>query len=135
MSEDKEFRKSFHIKEKHLSDLNTVKQDILCYYGSKSDPTWRDTERAFLLPHEAQCHCDMYIQADMYSKRFTVTADTRQATKSLVLHQGRNGKTYFSLNFDIIILFGRTEIKAQVCWIENVSVRVKWLGVCALTGI
>ncbi|PBK82156.1 hypothetical protein ARMGADRAFT_1171030 [Armillaria gallica] len=101
VSEDKEFRKSFHIKEKHVSDLNTVKQDIFCYYGSKSDPTWKDTE------------------PDMYSKRFTVTADTRQATKSLVLHQGRNGKTYFSLNFDIIILFGRTEIKAQVCWIEN----------------
>ncbi|SJL14079.1 uncharacterized protein ARMOST_17534 [Armillaria ostoyae] len=101
VSEDKEFRRSYHIKAKHLSDLNTVKQDILCYYGSKSDPTWTDTE------------------PDMYSTHFTVTADTRKATKALVPQQGRNGKTFFSLNFEIIIFFGRTEIKAQVCWIEN----------------
>jgi hypothetical protein len=32
-----------------------------------------------------------------------------------------NGKDYYVFAFDIVILFGLTEIKAQIAWMENVS--------------
>ena len=32
-----------------------------------------------------------------------------------------SGATYYTLNFDVILLFGLTELKAQIAWIENVG--------------
>ena len=33
----------------------------------------------------------------------------------------QNGKHYYVLEFDIILLFGLTELKAQIAWKENVG--------------
>ncbi len=49
VSEDKEFRKSYQKETKLLSDLNTIKENILCYHGHKPVPRWMDTERALLI--------------------------------------------------------------------------------------
>ncbi len=51
-----------------------------------------------------------------------VTADTREAVKALALQRRPDGKSYYTFSFDIIIIFGRTEMKAQICWKENVSI-------------
>ncbi|KAK0448954.1 uncharacterized protein EV420DRAFT_1566356 [Desarmillaria tabescens] len=101
VSEDKEFRRSYYRDSKLLSDLETAKADILCYNGSKSDPRWMDTE------------------PDVYPALCYVTADTREAAKALALRRREDGKSYYRLTYDVIILFGRTEMKAQICWMEN----------------
>lgn len=41
--------------------------------------------------------------------------------KSLGPFEGPDGRLFYKANFDIILLFGLTELKAQVCWKENVS--------------
>lgn len=33
----------------------------------------------------------------------------------------KNGDLYYRLYFDIVLLFGLTELKAQMAWMENVS--------------
>ncbi|KAK0222701.1 hypothetical protein EDD85DRAFT_860799 [Armillaria nabsnona] len=101
VSEDKEFRKRYHRDRKLLSDLNTIEENILCYHGYKPDPRWMDTE------------------PDVYTMLCCITADTREAVKALALQRRPDGKSYYTFHFDIIILFGRTEMKAQICWKEN----------------
>ncbi|KAK0434118.1 hypothetical protein EV421DRAFT_2039821 [Armillaria borealis] len=102
VSEDTEFRRSYTRIRKLLSDLNVVEEDILCYRGTRKDPRWMDEENDNLYP--TLCF---------------VTADTRQAAKGLVLQRRADGKSYYSFSYDIVIMFGRTELKAQICWRED----------------
>ena len=49
----------------------------------------------------------------------TIEADLSQA---VVTHPQAKGKgNFYRVDIDIILLFGRTELKAQVAWKENVS--------------
>jgi hypothetical protein len=41
--------------------------------------------------------------------------------KALGPFKGSDGRLFYKANFDIILLFGLTELKAQVCWKEKVS--------------
>ena len=56
--------------------------------------------------------------------RFTtmcnVTADTSKLVRSLRPQQSRGGEEYYCLNVDVILLFGLTELKAQISWDEMV---------------
>lgn len=51
-----------------------------------------------------------------------VTADTHEAAKLLKLQRRPDGKTYFKLECEIMLLFRDTEMQAQICWTENVSI-------------
>ena len=56
----------------------------------------------------------------MFSKLCTVVADTALAAKSLSPQRNSTGRSYYAQTFYIIFLFGLTEIKAQLGWVENV---------------
>ncbi|KAK0209591.1 hypothetical protein IW262DRAFT_1468853 [Armillaria fumosa] len=99
VSEDKEFRRSYSAERNLLSDLNTIEENILCYHSHKPDPHWMDTEHTLLI--------------------FSDLTDTQEVVKALVLWQRLDGKSYYTFSFDIIIIFGRMEMKAQICWKEN----------------
>ncbi|KAK0196207.1 hypothetical protein F5146DRAFT_1028844 [Armillaria mellea] len=101
VTKTQEFRDSFKGVYENLSDINSVQCEIVCYHGHKSNPRWVDTE------------------PENYSVLFTVTANTRKAAKALNPLRAKDGGLYFCLDFDIIIFFGRTELKAQICWKEN----------------
>ena len=58
----------------------------------------------------------------MFSTLCTVTADTRQMANLLQPHYGMNGVLYYRLDYKVVLLFGLTELKAQISWMENVSV-------------
>lgn len=58
---------------------------------------------------------------DFFPKLCTVSADVSQFKKfARPLTNPTNGKKYYQWNFDVILLFGLTELKAQVAWMENV---------------
>lgn len=52
----------------------------------------------------------------MFTELCTVEADTSRVPK--IPRQGPNGD-YYVLDYDIVMSFGLTELKAQICWIEN----------------
>lgn len=54
----------------------------------------------------------------MFSTWGTVYADVSAAVKTAGVHAGR---FYHQAEFQIVILFGGPEIKAQISWQENVS--------------
>ncbi|KAK0222688.1 hypothetical protein EDD85DRAFT_959945 [Armillaria nabsnona] len=57
--------------------------------------------------------------SDMYPVLCNITADTEAVAKTLKLQRRADGKTFFELEYDIILLFGRTELKAQIAWEEG----------------
>jgi hypothetical protein len=55
-------------------------------------------------------------------KLCTVSADMSAISRSAKQkHSTKTGSTYYESQFDIVLLLGLTEIKAQLCWKENVS--------------
>ena len=49
-----------------------------------------------------------------------VIADTSKLVRSLHQQQSPEGHRYLSLDYDVILLFGLTELKAQISWDEMV---------------
>jgi hypothetical protein len=57
----------------------------------------------------------------MFNTLCTVTADTSQMAKGLRPRRGPGGNRYFTQEYSIVLLFGLTELKAQISWMEEVS--------------
>ncbi|KIJ08849.1 hypothetical protein PAXINDRAFT_88277 [Paxillus involutus ATCC 200175] len=98
VSEQQEFRHSFVIKEASRSEFTSVESDILVYRGNLLRPVWVDKEAA------------------SFTKLCTVIADTSNLVNSISPQPSLGGGTYYSLDFDVILLFGLTELKAQISW-------------------
>ena len=58
---------------------------------------------------------------EMFSTLCHITADTSQMAKALRRLRGPGGTRYYHLTCRIVLLFGLTELKAQIDWVENVS--------------
>jgi len=50
-----------------------------------------------------------------------VRADTSKLARKLSPKRSKDGITYYAIDVKIILLFGLTELKAQVSWMEDVS--------------
>ncbi|KAH9917533.1 uncharacterized protein B0H18DRAFT_1214541 [Fomitopsis serialis] len=96
VTEEQEFRASF-IWKRYLP-ISRIKTSILAYRGTSEDPRWVDKE------------------TDMFSTLCHIRADIPPTC-----WKSKTGKLgdYFSACCDVILLFGLTELKAQLCWVEN----------------
>ncbi|PFH47369.1 hypothetical protein AMATHDRAFT_67869 [Amanita thiersii Skay4041] len=99
VSEETEFKRSYHVESS--VPIKSRTEDILCYRGRKEDPKWVDLE-----PY-------------MFSPVCTVVADTSSIPESETTQQSLDGMRYYRKEFDIILLFGMTELKAQIAWKES----------------
>ena len=63
----------------------------------------------------------MVMDTDNYTKLCTIEVDLSHISFA----QGERGE-YFRVEYDLVLLFGLTELKAQVAWRE---------GVCALLSL
>ena len=61
-----------------------------------------------------------------------VTADMTKLKSSTKPQTNNHGVRYYTLTYDIILLFGLTELKAQIAWMENVGDRFLWSIVMCL---
>ncbi|KAK0212127.1 hypothetical protein DFS33DRAFT_1389182 [Desarmillaria ectypa] len=98
-----EFRHTYHMYSEDLEDLASISDDLICYRGSKKDPRWMNTDEA------------------MYKILYTITANTQQAAKTLKPQRGRNGRTFYKLDYDVVLLFGLTELQACVLEVRGIS--------------
>ena len=53
-----------------------------------------------------------------------MTTDTSELIRSLQPQSAADGGIYYELHYDIILLFGLTELKAQICWMDKVCLVV-----------
>ncbi|KZP02189.1 hypothetical protein FIBSPDRAFT_771053, partial [Athelia psychrophila] len=103
VSENKEFREEYIRSASDKRDLQKVEVSIRCYHGSTRKPKWIDTE-----PGQFPVLC-------------VIEADTHEVANAAWPLVGLNGRVYYQMEYSIVLLFGLTELKAQICWIENVS--------------
>jgi len=75
--------------------------DILAYLGSGDAPDWVDEMK------DSEKHVLCSIKTDM------------TGSKGATVMTSPTGKTYKRYAYDIILLFGGPEFKAQVCWKEQ----------------
>jgi len=101
VSEQKEFDSTYFMECSSLRDCYKIEQGIMCYRGFSEDPEWLDVDR-----HN-------------YSTLCTVTANTFQMAQGLTPRRSQSGTFYYNMDFKIVLLFGLTELKAQISWIEN----------------
>ncbi|KAI4518304.1 hypothetical protein K525DRAFT_208879 [Schizophyllum commune Loenen D] len=107
VTETQEFERGFVRMSIDLQDLQGVQRvAIWVYRGPLQNPQWTD------------------VDADNYGFLCHVSADMSAATRNLPLMYSRRGDLYYKINFNIVLLFGLTELKAQMSWLENVSASV-----------
>lgn len=56
-----------------------------------------------------------------FSTLCTIRVDLSAAKKDLVMKQAASGQVYYQLDYDVIVLFGLTELQAQLGWKTKVS--------------
>ena len=58
--------------------------------------------------------------AEYFEDNCVITGDLTRLRPSLMVH--RNGsREYYRFEVDVVLLFGLTELKAQIAWMEDVS--------------
>lgn len=65
----------------------------------------------------------------MYRVLCTITANTQQIAKTLKPQYGLDGRTFYKLDYDVVLLFGLTELQAHVSW--KYRVRIFLVGSCS----
>ena len=55
----------------------------------------------------------------MYSTLCTIEVDLSKLGHCLGPHRNKEGKLYYKADYQVALLFGLTELKAQLCWEDN----------------
>jgi len=99
VSETKEFRKSYFRESDNRNDFKTATFAVWCYRGATAQPKWKD------------------VDTKNYTKLCTIDVDLSHLP--LMPRNRAAGGTYFRLDYEIVLLFGLTELKALIAWKEN----------------
>ncbi|KAI3603503.1 hypothetical protein WG66_014296 [Moniliophthora roreri] len=120
VSEETEFRRSYYVEKLRRDDLelNHIKQPIHCYEGSNPDPHWWDIEKSVSLVVTEFKNTHLLTLA-FFRKVCTVTADASCIEKRKTGRSPKSPGPVYRMDYDIVLLFGGPELKAQLCWVEE----------------
>jgi len=102
VSELREFRSHYYSLQKSRSVFNTHSVKIISYKGDLKEPRWLDVE-----PSSFSTLCTIHADLSELSR-------TLRPQKSIL-----DRSVYYEIKFEVIILFGLTELKAQISWKHN----------------
>ncbi|KAF9476880.1 hypothetical protein BDN70DRAFT_881877 [Pholiota conissans] len=94
-----EFRGQFNQVARSSSGFQRMASPVWFYRGTHTEQRWKD------------------LDPKNYDRLCTIYADLSHLTLSP--RRGRGGKSYYRVDYDIILLFGMTELKAQIAWREH----------------
>ncbi|KAG2347369.1 hypothetical protein BDR05DRAFT_876763 [Suillus weaverae] len=103
VSETKEFSKNFITEVVDRSACDVITTEIVCYRGDSPNPRWTDSEPG------------------MFSTLCNVHADTSKVARTISPRRGYAGLQFYRQEFSIVLMFGLTELQAQLSWKEDVS--------------
>ncbi|KAF8632110.1 hypothetical protein AX15_002041 [Amanita polypyramis BW_CC] len=105
VEEEEEFREPFYTEyDRHDFQALTIKKVMIKCYRDRNNkaPAWIDKAPEHFV--------DLCV----------VTADVSKVKESIRPQTNPNtGAVYYELHFDVVLLFGLTELKAQIAWKEN----------------
>ena len=118
--EDREVRHWFRVSTKGAppQDAST---EIIKYTGALASPEWEDIEpgRVFNFPWYLVKNAQS--QKDKFETLCNVEANISSAPYTQKLAE--TGEMGYERSYDVILLVGLTELKAQVSWIDSETVR------------
>ena len=65
--------------------------------------------------------CQYIPSSDLYRDLCWIKANVPMRPQRCAKGKGKNRQYFFRMDYDIVLLFGLTELKAQIAWKENVS--------------
>ncbi|KAJ4471454.1 hypothetical protein J3R30DRAFT_1080306 [Lentinula aciculospora] len=98
VDEETEFKEHYSLESSIRAAYNSVSVDIIVYRGKAICPEWTD------------------VDPRMFNTWGTVYADVSEVVESAGI---RDGRFFFRADFQVVILFGGPEIKAQISWQKN----------------
>ncbi len=119
VSETQEFQKSYFRRMQDPSSLNTIKDPIMCFCGSRNDPRWLDEERRECSCPQASFLMALLVYVELYSTLCFIKADLSHIPK-LRKYSNHIRGYYYEVKYNIVLSFGLTEFKAFIAWRENV---------------
>ncbi|KAF8181785.1 hypothetical protein BJ912DRAFT_882045 [Pholiota molesta] len=114
IKETKEFRSSYireKDSEKELTGIAST--EIWCYRGLIADPKWMDVDSS---NYTKLCSITFNLSS--------LTWERRQKIGAWV------GTFYYEAYYDIVLLFGLTELKAQIAWKDAAGVEKRYASSC-----
>ena len=115
--ENQEVTQPFNFEAVDSECLNSITCDVTGYCGSTNNPKWTDTE-----PGTFSDVLSRYVSSNMDQECFAtlcrVYADTSKVSRRR--QQGPKGH-FYRQEFRVVLFCGTTELKAQISWVENVS--------------
>jgi len=99
VSETKEFRSSFRTPSSSAALFRALSLSVWCYRGNVVTPRWKD------------------VDTNNYTKLCTIEADLSKVKASRPKATGKGN--FYIVEYDVILLFGMTELKAQIAWKKN----------------
>ncbi|KAL0057726.1 hypothetical protein AAF712_008969 [Marasmius tenuissimus] len=96
--EETEYRKERYRISRDKTSLQHISSKILCYKGPGDAPYWLD------------------VHSEQYPALCTVEADIPDAKAVKCLKTPGTGQRYYRIDYEVILLFGLTELKAQIAW-------------------
>ena len=117
VSETKEFISRFCLISVN-PDFFGQKIPVMCYRGSQKKPSWIDSDPGKYAFFEIQRLIYLFLAAN-----FTTLCEMQVDLSEIPKITKRNaGKTYYTIEYDLVLVFGLTEFQAQVRWLENVGI-------------
>ena len=118
--EDHEIRHSFHVTAEGSPPLSGY-ADISKYTGDLSAPEWEDVEPGRVSGFPWHLVKSAHSPKDRFETLCHVEVDI--SNLPYTSHSLKKGKMGYRRNYEIILLVGLTELKAQVSWIDKKTVR------------
>lgn len=130
VSETKEFKQSFTTTAASREALERISVTIESYRGTQPRPEWKDAQFCALSTLIFLCRRIDLVLVDYFFPLCRVKADTRAIARTLQRRPNHKGASYhYRLKYHVVLLFGMTELKAQIVWTENVSSILASLGI------
>ena len=96
--------------------------EITKYDGNKKDPQWTDIQPSTAFDSTMTFVHATHDPTGKFETLCHVVADLSGAP--CTLERGIFGKMCYTREYDVVLLVGLTELKAQIRWIDSVTVRL-----------
>ena len=122
VSEMKEFKRAYFRETQTLDEFKSILFSVWCYRGSVVDPKWKDVDTGKFCWYDCILQLDISLHASVanYTKLCSIEADLSHLPLTAQKKSSGPGN-FYRLDYNLVLLFGLTEMKAQVVYMEKVS--------------
>lgn len=117
--ESREIRTRMHTVREGAPATDVLAR-IVKYDGKQGEPRWTDIERGVAV--NPLSWSGTHVPTDKFETLCHVAADISAAPYKRKV--GKTGKVCYSRAYDVVLLVGLTELKAQIRWIDSRTVRI-----------